>query len=667
MPPINDFEEDCVFTIPALQHRHFLSADEWAEENVILRDSGRLRYDETPWMREPTRVASDVYRYCRVVMSTPAQSAKSQAIINIICHQAVFHPANTMLLLDSEVSARRLIKNRLKPSLRDFAKVPSLQKGQTAGVVDVSAEINNIALATGANLIAASARSVSSLASTPIQLLCLDEVDRYEKDLSNEGDPITLALKRTLRYKNSMVIMTSTPTIPDGRITKYYELGTQEVWSVKCSSCGVWMPVLFDDIDFSGTTPTYFCPNCGVVYSENDVKKLVHGYSNPNNDKPYADKIGRIARSFKVTAPLVHSAYTWESIEAERKQAEAIGLPAVRSWRNVTVGEPFVPPSVSVDDYSGLISHRLNYTKTSLPSFVRYVVAGVDTQDSRFELVVIGFSEDTHKIAVIEHKIIFGELLSDFEPWNNLKDFLSNARYTTTDGVSLPIALTMIDAGGHATQEVYALGLQTPFIRPVRGRSYRMNEEETSIIDRVQRKSVTQIGRGTGRVDLTWVNTRFVKDAIYFKLSEIIRNKDVGLYFSAAPDALLDENFFEQLTSEEKYETAKGYSMYKPKVGMRNECLDCMVYALAGVETVRLSLCKMPSIGGQNGIKDVQFSEPVSVSKDLGTSDVVIQASKLSNNITSVERAQNVENSAAGTVEEQPRKPRLRKSIMKPL
>lgn len=624
----NDVNND-IFYIPCLEHRKFLTADEWAEQNMILRDTGKFRYSETPWMREPTKATSDVFKVCRVIISTCSQAGKSSAIVNCLCHQAVFHPANSMLLLDTHEATRRIVKNRLRPALRDFAKVPSLQKGQTAHVLDVSAECSNIAFASGANLICASAKSVSALASTPVQLLCLDEVDRYEQDLGVEGDPVILAIKRTIRYKNSMVLMTSTPTTPDGRITKHYDLGTQEVWSAVCP-CGCYMPVLFDDIDFSGDVPTYACPNCGIVYNENDVINLPHTYAPPLNQNPFTDKNGRIARSFKVTAPLVHSAYSWSSIEAERKQAEAIGLPAVRSWKNTCLGEPFTPPSVSVSNFEGLMDHRIFFDNNSIPSWIKYIVTGIDTQDSRFELVVVGVSEDTHAVAVIQHKIIFGDILTDFAPWNELKDFLANTRFITQDNRTLPIALSMIDAGGHATQEVFALGLQTPYIRPVRGRCYRLGEQENSIIDRIQRKGVTQIGTGTGRVDLTWVNTRFTKDLIYYKLSEILKNRDAQLYFSASPESLIDENFFEQITSEEKYDTAKGYSNYRLKVGKRNECLDCLVYALAGAESIRLSLCKMPSVS--NNIDNIQFSEPVAQSKNIGKNDIMIPQSSLSNN-----------------------------------
>jgi hypothetical protein len=83
-----------MYSIPCFAHLAAKTVDEWAEDNIILRDSGRLRYAETPWMREPTRAAGEVYTTCRVVISTPAQSAKTTAIIAVLCHQAVAKVAN---------------------------------------------------------------------------------------------------------------------------------------------------------------------------------------------------------------------------------------------------------------------------------------------------------------------------------------------------------------------------------------------------------------------------------------------------------------------------------------------------------------------------------------------------------------------------------------------
>lgn len=582
-----------LYTIPSFSHNQFIYADEWAESNVVLRDSGPFRFDVTPYLREPTRAASDTLKNCRVVVSTPAQCGKTQMIVNLLAHMAVYDPTNSLVILDTAKTALRLSKNRIKPFLREFADVKSLKRG--VYVEDRSSSVANISLGSGANLIFGSSGSASDLCSTPVKYLFLDELDRFVKELDGEGDPILLALKRQLRFMDSMAVLTSTPTVEEGAITQHYNLGTQEEWCVLCH-CGALMRVMFDDISFAQDTPVYTCDKCGEVFSEIDIKSLVHTYSEPNNKEPYGDKYGRICRSFRIHSTLMHGIYSWDQLEKERQQAEALGLAAVRSFRNTTLGEAYTPPTFEITDYTGLLIHRHSYTKENLFSWVTDIFAGIDTQDSLFEIVIIGMSVNHDKICFIEHKQIVGDLEFDASVWARLKAYISDFRCSTTDGRTLYINLLCHDCGGHFYNEVLSLGLQIPWWRPVKGRSYQMGIEEQTVIDRISRKPVRGVGNGTGKVDLTFVNTRYCKDFIYDKLSSIIANRDAGFYFTADSEAQFDENFFEQLTSETKETASAGYSLYKLKIGFHNECLDCTVYALAAAELYRLMSCKIASI-----------------------------------------------------------------------
>ena len=579
--------------IPLFEHKPFVYADEWAEQNMILSNSGRFSYDVTPYFRTPTRCASDPIRHCRVVVVCPAQAGKSQMLINVLCHSAIYDPSNTLVILDTLKTAQRLSKNRIKPALRDFAHVASLKRG--AAPLDKSSETMNISLGTGANLLFGASASASDLCSTPVKLLCLDELDRFVTDLNEEGDPITLALKRQLRFRDSMAVLTSTPTTEDGAITRHYLLGTQEVWSAQCE-CGEWLSIPFDDIDFSADTPTYTCPKCGTVYSESDVTALPHDYAPRLNDEPYTDRFGRVCRSFRFTSTLMHGIYTWDQIERERKQAETLGVAAIRSFRNTALGEPYTPPQIEIEDYTGLLAHRMDYTLDRCPDFITEVFAGIDTQDSLFEIVVIGCNADASKVAFLEHRQIVGDLATDTGVWDALKAYINKFKCTNSKGTTHNINLVCHDCGGHFYHEILALGLQSPLWRPIKGRSYQMNVPETAILDRVVRKNVAAVGHGTGRVDLTFVNTRYTKDLIYYKLHEILANRDCGFYFTSDPVALFDANFFEQLTSETKEKTSTGNDIYKLKVGFHNECLDCTVYALAAAELYRLAMCRLPSV-----------------------------------------------------------------------
>ena len=588
---------DNKFSIPLFEHKPFVYADEWAEQNMYLRETGKFSYDVTPYLKLPTRCASDLIECCRVVIMCPAQAGKSSAMVNIICHSAIYHPSNTLIIMDTLKNAQRMSKNRLKPALRDYAHVASLQRG--ARVLDKSAESMNISLGSGANLILGTSSSASDLCSTPVRILLLDELDRFQRDLSGEGDPVTLALKRQLRFKDSMAVLTSTPTTPDGAISRHFALGTQEVWGVVCE-CGRWLNIEYGSISFDSDTPVFTCPYCGEVYSEKDIEKLHHEYK-PFNDHPYQDARGRLCRSFRFSSTLMHGIYTWEQIRREEIQATSLGEAAIRSFKNTTLGEAYLPKNTEIKDYNDLLKYRLAFNKNSIPSFVTEIFAGIDTQDSWFEVVIIGCDKTSSQIAFIEHKQIIGDL-DQGSTWERLKQYINEFTCKTQDGRTLNINLVCQDAGGHYYNEVLSLGLLSPLWRAVRGRSYAMSQPELTVIDKVKRTSVKNIGYGAGKVDITYVNTRYTKDLIFSKLSLMIDNKDSGLYFSSSPDAGIDENLFEQLTSEVKQVSGSGIEYYVKKNSFRNECLDCTVYALAASELYRLAMCRLPSLSLSHGV-----------------------------------------------------------------
>ena len=59
----------------------------------------------------------------------------------------------------------------------------------------------------------AGANSASSLASRPIRIVFMDEVDRFPASAGSEGDPVALTKKRTTTFWNRKIIMTSTHTV----------------------------------------------------------------------------------------------------------------------------------------------------------------------------------------------------------------------------------------------------------------------------------------------------------------------------------------------------------------------------------------------------------------------------------------------------------------------
>ena len=85
----------------------------------------------------------------------------------------------------------------------------------------------------------AGANSAASLASRPVRLVLLDEVDRFPPSAGTEGDPVKLAVKRSTTFWNRKVILTSTPTTKGAsRIEAAWEESDQRVYEVPCPVCG---------------------------------------------------------------------------------------------------------------------------------------------------------------------------------------------------------------------------------------------------------------------------------------------------------------------------------------------------------------------------------------------------------------------------------------------
>lgn len=345
-----------------LTYTQKIYADQWAEQHVILKDTGRFRYEVTPYFREPTRAASDLIHVCRVVVKSCAQLGKTSAIQNLLGWMAEFDPSNALVIMDSLKTGQRFSKNRLKPFLRDTCGIAAFDKTKK----DRSKETCNLSLGTGANLIIGSASSASDLCSTPVKYLFADELDRWTDELGAEGDPLLNAFKRQLRFMG-MALLTSTPTRPDGRINQHWTLGTMETWSAVCAGCSGFMRVSYDDIDFTTDTPIYACPECGKIYTETEIIGLPHTYAPPANPVPYTDKFGRVARSFEITATLCHRQYTWDALKKEQMQAEALGEAAIASFRNTALGETYTPPEQKTLDVHELCKFAVDYTPNNVP------------------------------------------------------------------------------------------------------------------------------------------------------------------------------------------------------------------------------------------------------------------------------------------------------------
>lgn len=593
-----------------------IDAAQWACDNVVLDRVGKYNYKFRPFMEEPTRAMSDTNHNCRVVLECSAQLSKTSALINFLGYIATQDPANTLFIMDSQKSMMKTVKNRIRPFLRDQAKVKALAKGSS--MADKSSSAVNISLASGANLIFGSAKSASDLCSLPAKYCLLDEVSRFPSNLGDEGDSVELLKVRMLTYPNSMMVLASTPTTVEGIIHQNYLVGTQEIWGPVCE-CGCHMSVPYKDIDFSDPeNPTYTCPKCGTVYTESEIRKLHYAYSAPHNLNPVYDRQQRVVRSFHIGATCCPEVYNWKDLRAQELEARSKGLSSYKSFVNVVLGEVYYPGVDEALDIDALLRMKTYFTKNTLPNWVETITIGIDTQDNRFEYLVIGFSKRGNHKCLIERGRILGDL-KEPQVWTDLRNFMENYVAHRNDGTALYPAIICPDSGGHFTQDIYALSLRNNRIRPVKGYATTNTRLENSIIKHTTEVPIKSLGSGVGRTTLTIVNTVYAKDLIHSAMMQLQNNntKDRSLYVSSDPSAGFDPEFFSQMDSEVREETKDGHAKWTYKGTHRNEMLDCFVYALAAYEIYRLATMQVMDISqvpqAPAEVPDVTLSEAIDV------------------------------------------------------
>ena len=104
----------------------------------------------------------------------------------------------------------------------------------------------------GGHLSIVGSNSASGLASRPIRILLMDEVDRYEIG-GKEGSPISLAIARTKTFWNKKIFMCSTPTIKGlSAIETAFEESDKRYYNVPCPDCNTkqilrWKNVIWEE------------------------------------------------------------------------------------------------------------------------------------------------------------------------------------------------------------------------------------------------------------------------------------------------------------------------------------------------------------------------------------------------------------------------------------
>ena len=174
------------------------TVSEWAVTNRILSseasaESGKYNLARAPFQKGWQDAISNP-RIHTIIVMTSAQVCKTETFLNNpVGYFIAQDPAPILVIQPTLEMAQTWSKDRFAPMLRDS---PALKDF----VQDPRARSSNNTILhktfAGGHITMAGANSASSLASRPIRIVFLDEVDRFPTSAGTEGDPVSLAKKK---------------------------------------------------------------------------------------------------------------------------------------------------------------------------------------------------------------------------------------------------------------------------------------------------------------------------------------------------------------------------------------------------------------------------------------------------------------------------------------
>ena len=558
--------------------------DQWADQYMrIPRDTGaaepgQYRTSRTPYAREPMRCLSPAHPCKRVITMVASQLMKTQIGLNWIGGLMHMAPSNILALLPSLGLAKR-VSSRIGKTIK---ATPVLRERVAANRSRDSRNTMDTKEFEGGTLYVTTAGSAANLSELSARYVYGDEIDRWEVDIGEEGDPIELAETRGSTFgRNAKFYFSSSPTIKGAsRISDLFDGSDQRHYYVPCPSCGHMQTLEWERLHYSKdySVVHYQCagPDCDVL-----IEEFHKGEMLTNGEwRAHAEGDGETV-GFHLNALYSPLGWMdWKSLAKQfekAKKAQAKGdLEPMQVFYNTRLAK--VWDSAQEQTKADTLRKRARlelFGLGSMPPAVLMITGSVDVQANRLEFMAMGWGVGMERW-VIDYQIVSGDP-ADERTWAALDELLK-AKYRHPCGVGLGILAVAVDSGGHHTDEVYQ------FCRVRRWRN-------VFAIKGASKPGKPVIAQRPSMVDVTWKGQTERNGAeLWFVGTDTAKDWIYNRYpFEAGPGALhfandLPDDFFDQCVAERKVARyIRGHKRIEWVKGKaeRNEALDLMVYCLA--------------------------------------------------------------------------------------
>lgn len=592
-----------------------MNALEWARKFRFLSSieadrAGKYDPEVTPylcWPGNPLEALDDP-TVIEVCCQKSAQVAWTSGVLgNVLGKWIDLDPSPILGLFPKEGAAKEYMAEKFEPMV---TATPRLRQA-----VDLRSRKSQQRMLfkrfRGGFLKLVGSNSPSSVKSSPIPRIFIEEPDDCNLNLRGQGDSIKLAKERTKTFRRSRVkiVIGGTPTVEGtSTIAAEMELSDKRVGMVPCHHCGEEHALSFDNLKcpedpnashpiFGNKVPEkayYVCPHCGGLWNDAEKRRNVRG-GRWMATAPFNGIAGYFINELYSPFPgstMPTLMENWLTALHHLAMGDESKLVA---FTNSSKGDAY---SFKGDQAKPeeLAERAKDYLPRTVPEGGLLLTVGVDVQPDRLEVVIRAWGRGEETWLVLYERL-YGQtgLITD-DCWNQL-DKLVFGKYRHARGIALGVSAVSIDSSdGNTSDAVYKWvrsrqGRGVPHVMAIKGARSPDAEifRKPGPVMETNKKNTKAARYG---VSVFMVGVGRAKDLLIGERGRVsLEGRGPGR-FHVYKNVIAD--YFEQLLAEVKapVRQTNGHviRVWQKKVGKRNEALDCEVYALHASRAAKVHL-----------------------------------------------------------------------------
>jgi len=565
----------------AFAPRKTQTVSEFSDENLYLpvannNEPGRWRTIRNPVLKEPMDCLSIRSPVQDLVLMFPVQIGKTAILLNWASYLIANGYGSLLIIFPTEKLLDIFNDEKLDPHIESNPIVAGAFKTLASRNARNTKEFKSFV---GGSLRLGHAATPSNLKMISSRFIAVDELTAVANQLGVD-DPMQMLDDRCSSFPSTYKkLYISSPGVKGiCRTDEAYQESDQRKYFMACPHCFEMITFEWAGLQWDPGVKhvRYICPQCACEIEEHYKTDMIKaGRWIPQN--PGSKSRGYTLNCLYYPVGLGPS---WKSLVKTFLKC-VNDVTQLKTFINSKLAEAWEDPSMRAVKLNVIADRAEPYRLRTAPVGVACITAGVDTQDNRLAVQIVGWGKNM-AAWVLDYIELMGDPADD-AVWVALTDLL-NRPIEHVNGHALPIMATAIDAGGHRTEAVKDFVRRRLIRRPMV--IFGAIPNNAPVLSRPKAQDVNWRGQYNKRgVMIQHVGTVAIKSALFGRMgTDGDKPQDARLLHFTED---LPREYFTGIVSETFNPRT---NRFEKKRGARNEPLDTLVYAYAAAHHHELRL-----------------------------------------------------------------------------